>query len=242
MTTQTTCPICTHETLSTPLGNKNGYDIFGCTHCNSAAVIPCPTLEELGEYYDQYAKDRTYGKKKNKKIRRSKNRLKKFMHKAPGKTMLDVGCNYGYAVKAGLYLGLNAHGIDIDGYAIEIAKKEFGDEHFIFQSVEDYAASGKKADIIYTGEVIEHVPSPTSFVQSISEILNKDGLLYLTTPQAFHWRNPKTFTDWEEVKPPEHIHYFSRKGIQTILEAHGFKIIKFYFSLKSGIKLLAKKV
>lgn len=223
-------------------GQKGKYSFLECGDCGTVQVFPWPSLAELSAFYADYGKDTHYAKKKDRKISRAKNRIKRFYKKAPGKKLLDVGCNFGFSVKAALDLGLDAYGIDIDPPAIAIANQSFGEGRFESITVEDYATRGEKADMIYTSEVAEHVPDPDSYVRAMSKILNTGGYLFLTTPDASHWAVPKVFTQWKEVKPPEHITYYSRKGLKTLLARHGLDVVKFYFSFKPGMKVLARKV
>jgi len=227
---------------SDTIGNKNNYELLKCKKCGTVTVDPFPKVEELIEFYQSYEGSTDYRVKEVKKIARARKRIKRIMKLSKGNKFLDIGCNYGFTIKAASDLGLNAHGIDIDETAVNISKETFGQEKYTAISVEDYAAAGYKADMIYTSEVIEHVPSPEIFIKSISEILNKDGILYLTTPDGGHFSLPKDFTKWDDVMPPEHITYFTRKGMKNLLEKNGFKIKKFFFNLKPGIKLLAKKI
>lgn len=223
-------------------GEKNGFKLLSCPSCATVTVSPFPTLDDLQKFYQSYQGSTDYQSKQDKKIARARKRIKKFMALAPGKRFLDVGCNYGFTVAAALSLGLDAFGIDIDGTAVEASRKNFGTGNFESIAVESYAASGRKADMIYTSEVIEHVHNPDSFVGALAGILNKGGVLYLTTPDGGHFRVPRDFTQWYAVTPPEHIVYFTRKGIRLLLEKHGFRIRKFLFALKPGIQLIAEKI
>lgn len=236
------CKAC-GEAANYHLGRKNGYDLEACTHCGTVTVNPFPTAEELREFYQQYKGTPGYLTKRESKIKRITKRLKRltrmFKFDPKGKKFLDVGCNVGYAVAAAKGLGFDAFGIDIDEDAVATAKEHFGAENFAPLSVEDYAASGKKAQVIHTSEVIEHVPDPHSFVRALAEILIPGGILYLTTPDGNHFMLPQNFTRWEACTPPEHIVYFSRKGLKILLEANGFKVRKFFFNFKPGIKVVA---
>jgi SAM-dependent methyltransferase len=237
------CKACGMELSSAvSRGNKNGFSLLPCPQCATVTVNPFPTVAELIVFYQSYQGSTDYQSKKDKKIRRARKRIQRMIPLAPGKKFLDVGCNYGFTAAAALGLGLDAHGIDIDGTAVTAAQKMFGQEKYTSISVENYAAQGHKADMIYTSEVIEHVHDPERFVQSIAEILNKGGILYLTTPDGGHFTLPKNYARWEAVRPPEHIVYFTRKGIRHLLEKHGLKIRKFFFAFKPGIQLLAEKV
>ncbi len=220
------------------IGHKNGYSLLKCPSCGTITVDPFPTVEQLIAFYQSYQGSTDYQSKKDKKIRRASRRLKRLARLAPGKKFLDVGCNYGFTVKAALDLGLGAHGIDIDGTAVAAITDMFGAQYFTVIPVQDYTG---KADMVYTSEVIEHVPDPDGFVEAIARILNTNGVLYLTTPDGGHWNKPKDFTQWTDCMPPEHITYFTRKGIRHLLEKHGLQVEKFFFNWKPGIRLIARK-
>jgi SAM-dependent methyltransferase len=218
-------------------GVKNGYALLTCGACGTVTVDPFPTVEELIAFYQSYEGTADYLSKKDRKIHRARRRIRRLLKYTRGKKFLDIGSNYGFSVKAALELGLDAHGIDIDRVRVEDSKKMFG-PHFTACAVQDYTGG---ADMIYTSEVIEHVPDPDSFVAAIARILNPGGALYLTTPDGGHWRIPKDFTRWDACMPPEHIIYFTRKGLTQLLEKHGLAVEKVFFALKPGIRLIARK-
>ncbi len=223
------------------LGQKNGYNLLPCPSCGTVTVHPFPTVAELIAFYQSYKGSTDYTAKKDKKITRAKKRLQRLVGQAPGKTFLDVGCNYGFTVQAARELGLSAKGIDIDDTAVAASRAMFGADFYETISVQDYAARGAQADIVYTSEVIEHVPDPESFVAAIVKILNPGGVLYLTTPDGGHFSLPRDFAKWDAVIPPEHIIYFTRKGLKQLLEKHGLRVKKFFFAFKPGIQLIAEK-
>ncbi|MDD4617473.1 MAG: methyltransferase domain-containing protein [Alphaproteobacteria bacterium] len=223
-------------------GHKNGFDLLVCPGCGTITIHPFPTREELTAFYQAYKDKANYRSKQDKKIRRARRRIKRMMALAPGKKFLDVGCNYGFAVEAARLLGLDASGIDIDGPAIESDRKAFPLSQFKAASVEDYAAQNHKFDMVYSAEVIEHVPDADSFVQGLSKLLNSGGILYLTTPDAGHFAVPTRVETWKEVFPPEHLTYHTRQGIKLLFQKHGLKIRKFFFSFKPSLRVLAEKL
>lgn len=235
------CPACLSDT-ATPVGSKNGYAMHRCTNCKTVRVSPQPSAQQLNEYYTSYVGTCDYTKKRDSKLRRSRGRIKRMMGWHSGMDLLDVGCNYGFAVAAASELGLNAKGIDIDETAVNAARAEFGKlGGFETCTVQEYAASGAKADMVYTSEVIEHTLDPNSFAGAIEKILKPGGLLYLTAPDGGHWRVPSDFTKWEQVMPPEHLTYFTRRGLKKMLERHGFAEVKFRLNYKPGIRMTARK-
>ncbi len=241
--TQPYCKACRTE-LNTSIsrGHSDGYDMIPCPSCSTVTVHPFPTVEQLIEYYQAYEGSTDYRAKQDKKIRRAHNRIKRLQKFTDGTRFLDVGCNHGFTVEAATRLGFNAHGIDIDKEAVISSQQTFGADRYTSIAVQDYAAAGNKADIIYTSEVIEHVPDPDSFVKAIAEILDVGGILYLTTPDSGHFRVPKNFVEWNDVMPPEHITYFTKEGLRILLKKYGLEIQKFHWNLKPGLKLVAKKI
>ena len=91
----------------------------------------------------------------------------------------------------------------------------------------------KKFDVIFAGDVIEHLSNPGLFLDRAREHLKSDGWLIITTPNIFcltykiggilRLRN----NDLSVNK--EHTAFFSPSVLQTLLERHGFEIKKLKF-------------
>lgn len=225
------------------IGEKNGYALLRCNQCQTVIVDPYPTEDKLAEHYTDYHKNDSYGKKKQSKLRRARRRVKRMLREMrSGNKFLDVGCNLGYTAEAARELGLKAYGIDIDPVAIEIAKKSFPKTAGFEQiTIEDMARRGDKFDLVYCSEVLEHVGGSEGFIEAVAKVMNPGAILYLTTPDAGHWRVPKSFSSWSMVCPPQHVTYFSREGLRRIFERHRLRILSFQLAMKPGIKVLAWK-
>ena len=236
------CRGCLSVALS-PVGEKDGFRLFRCESCGTTVTDPYPTNEELMAYYSNYAQTGNYLKKQDRKFKRGLGRVKRMLRAgAPGKRFLDIGCSIGAVTAAAASLGLDAYGIDIDPQTLEVAKQQYGDRaKFDFISVEALAARGDKFDMIYMSEVVEHVNNPEEFIAAIASLLNTGGLLYLTAPDGGHFGVPKKFTDWDMVTPPNHLTYFTRKGITQLLSRHNLIAKKFQLALKPGLKVFAYK-
>jgi len=230
------CPACGGP--SDFAGTKNGFDLGRCRSCRTVFVYNPPSTAELSAFYEGYKANRKYLRRRDAKVKRALGRLKHIPF-TKGQRFLDVGCNAGFGVAAALQLGLDAYGIDIDRESIEAAKSWLPEDRFDVSSAEQYAASGKKADIIYSSEVIEHMIDPGSFVAALSRILEPGGRLYLTCPDAGHIRRPLRFTAWKEVKPPEHLVFFTRKGLRALFGRHGFEGLRFVPHLKPSHRMTA---
>lgn len=222
-------------------GEKDGFFLWRCGACGTVQVDPCPSEAELAAFYSGYAKTGSYLRKKDSKLRRSAGRVRRMLKaRPPGKKFLDVGCSVGYMAAAAAGLGCEAHGIDIDSTALDIARKNFKGvfEHI---SIRDLAARGDTFDMVYMCEVIEHVPDPDGFIAATAKVMAPGAILYITAPDAGHFGVPKKFTDWNMVCPPEHLTYFTRKGMISLLARHGLDVETFQIAFKPGMKAIARK-
>jgi len=235
-----TCMVCGSAGF-VPLGQWGGHDIFRCTRCSFGFVHPMPPLSEIAAIYDRYPATELYSGKAARKIVRAHKRLKRYRHLAPGKRFIDFGCNIGTTVEAARRLGFDAHGTDIDAEAISIAGTLFPGSLYHAGPMETLPVEWGLFDFAFSTEVIEHVPDPESYFAALAARLRPGGVLYLTTPDAGHWRVPADFTAWEHVFPPQHLLYFTRTSMTHFLGRHGFDVIKFVPNLKTGLKLLARK-
>lgn len=237
------CRAC-HSKKMSRAGEKNGFHLLRCDECKTVTTNPYPTDAELAEFYSRYYMSSSYLGKGAAKLRRSLGRVKRLKRmKPPGKKFLDVGCSVGFVVEAAHLLGLDAHGVDIDPKAIELAKQHQNPAcHFEALSIQDLARrDGATFDIVFLSDVAEHLNNPDDFIASVSAVMKQGAILYITAPDGGHFRTPKPIADWNMVYPPEHLTYFTRKGITLLLARHGLKVTGFQLAFKPGMKLYARK-
>ncbi len=102
---------------------------------------------------------------------------------APGpRRLLDVGCGFGFLVDFwGRQSGGEAVGVELADYGAIGARMLEIEVHR--ELVQDCAAlAGRRFDVVYASEVIEHVPDPRAFVALLAPFVADDGVLVLTTP------------------------------------------------------------
>ena len=234
------CMICGGRTFR-PAGISSGYRIFRCTECGFHFVYPTPPLSEIAAIYEKYLSNTHYSAKAERKILRAMKQIKRYRHLARGTRFIDFGCNIGTAVEAANRLGFEAYGVDIDEESVGLARKEYPGGQYHAGGVESLPADWKDFDFAFMIEVIEHLPDPHAYFEAMKTRLKPGALLYLTTPDAGHWSVPKDFTAWKEVFPPQHLHYFTKAAMRRFLTDHGFEVIRFVWSAKSRLKVLARK-
>jgi len=127
-------------------------------------------------------------------------------------------------------------GIDILKKDIETLKKQGYDVYC--QNAETFKLN-KKFDVIFAGELIEHLSNPGLFLEKCKLHLKKDGFLILTTPNAFTLSRILEeiifFTNDPTVNP-EHTLWYSPTVIKELLRRYDININKIYFVDYPNIK------
>ena len=100
-----------------------------------------------------------------------------------GINLLDIGCGGGLLSEPMCRLGATVTGIDASEKNIEIAKihakKNNLNINYVCTSPEKIQK--KKFDVILNMEIVEHVENVDLFLESSSNLLKKDGLMFVAT-------------------------------------------------------------
>ncbi len=165
------------------------------------------------------------------KIRSSSKPLKKI-------NILDIGCGGGLLSEPMSKLGADVIGIDASKKNIEIAKfhakKNDLKINYLCSSPE-VLKTKKKFDVILNMEIVEHVEDVNFFIKKSSELLKKNGLMFIATlnktlkSYAFaiigaeyilRWL-PIGTHDWEKFITPEDLIKISKKNNLRIKNLDG---------------------
>ena len=111
------------------------------------------------------------------KIKSSKKPLNKF-------SLLDIGCGGGLLSEPMCRLGADVTGIDASKKNIEISKihaKEKKLKINYLNTSPEKLNTKKKYDIILNMEIVEHVNNLNYFIKTCSNLLKKNGLMFVAT-------------------------------------------------------------
>jgi 2-polyprenyl-3-methyl-5-hydroxy-6-metoxy-1,4-benzoquinol methylase len=134
-----------------------------------------------------------------------------------GTRTLDIGCGTGKLVSALAARGASAFGLESSAAGRAICASR-GVE-VIASDLFEPGLDGQRFEAITAIEVIEHVPSPTRFLQRIRELLRPGGILFLTTG---NWNLVRRETGTPYVMPEGHIYYFTPTTMRAYLAKAGF--------------------
>lgn len=175
------------------------------------------------------------------------NRVEWSAKQCKGKDVLDVGpCDFSWMPdldwfrKEWIHAAIveNARsvvGIDIFREGIERAK-QFGYGNIIYANAENFNL-GKKFDVVFAGELIEHLSNPGLFLNCAKRHLRKGGKLILTTPNA---RYPQRWMR-DKAMNSHHVQLYTMQVLRQLLQLNGFGDIKEYY-LEGNIRTLKGKL
>lgn len=218
------CIVCNKESI--PKFVYRGFTILECLKCKMIFVDPKQIDKNYREQYiknesspmEYYQNTRIYDQKS---FRERITYLDKFF---PNKgLLLEIGSSIGTMLEIAKKCGWRTAGIEPNKFASRIFNKRneditifncFFDEKFV-------SIHKRKYELIYSSDVIEHTKDPLLFLRLSGKLLKKGGLIVTITPD---FDNPlsKLF----QIKPTEHLLYFSRRNIDTLYKKAGLKIIE----------------
>lgn len=237
------CPAC-GAPLGAPYHAHDGIDLHRCAACETVYMHPLPSPESIeGFYEDSYDGALTgYFAKVDKKLKRSRGRIKYLSRLVGSGDFLDIGSNGGFMVEAAREHGYKAVGVEIDPVSVEYAREHYPENEYFTGTVEQYAESGRQFDLAYCSEVIEHVPDVQGFAAATAKLLKPGAVLFLTTPDISHWRRPRALTDWDAYCPPSHCVFFTPASLTGLFARHGFLLRTRRLAWKPGVKLVLERV
>jgi SAM-dependent methyltransferase len=88
----------------------------------------------------------------------------------------------------------------------------------------------EKFDVISMGDVIEHVTDPHAAMEKVRGLLSDNGVVWLSTPNFESSYTKMMKFDDPMYMEPYHITWFSKKGIETLLDDCGLKMVDYKVS------------
>lgn len=155
-----------------------------------------------------------------------------------GKTALDVGCAYGYAVDVLESYGYDAIGVDISKYSVKQAKKTCSTNFVVCDVQKTFPFKNKVFDLVTCFEVLEHLTHPLEAIKNMFKSCKQ--IMICTTPNKAVERPIKEIVrDFDKTHISLKVPWEWKEHIQENLKCSLVEVEPFFdASLRVADKLL----
>ena len=141
-------------------------------------------------------------------------------HVAAGERVLDLGCGDGAFAAELLQAGCAVTMADVAGEALRRARARApGAEAVALAEGEPLPFAEDAFDVVWAGEVLEHVADVVGLLAEVRRVLRWGGRLLVTTP--WHGRLVVA-TDAHFDPRADHLRFFSARTLRAVLDDAGF--------------------
>jgi 2-polyprenyl-3-methyl-5-hydroxy-6-metoxy-1,4-benzoquinol methylase len=166
------------------------------------------------------------------RIKEARWRLDQVEGAAPRRgRLLDVGCSAASFLLAARDRGWDVAGLDISPGAVEHARSMHGLAAAV-GTIEESNLPPRSFDVVTMFECIEHMRHPAATLRATRRVLERHGLVVITTPnidglvpRVTYRLLAQTIGAWEHPTPPHHLYQFSRRTLAALLRTAGFDVI-----------------
>ncbi|MAV94066.1 class I SAM-dependent methyltransferase [Pseudomonadota bacterium] len=226
--------------------------IYQCRNCSVLFPNPFPVPSNLESIYGH--PDEYFSQKGDwdKRVIDLTPIVKEFLQRLDHPTsldILDVGSGRGEFVGAcNNFPQINVTGLEVSEASIRFAKEKSID--LTNKTLQQLIEEGRSFDGICLSAVIEHVHEPGLFVKEVSQLLKKDGILYIDCP-----REPNLLTivgnlinkllfrkgiyNLQPTWKPFHVFGFNPKSLKMVLMNNNIEILSIKTS--AAVKVRSSK-
>ncbi|HLZ33372.1 MAG TPA: class I SAM-dependent methyltransferase [Nitrospira sp.] len=136
---------------------------------------------------------------------------------------VEVGFGYGHELIQFLKKGANIFGVDLSVEAVSQFRSLHPEYAKRVSGVSDW---NSEADVLYSNAVFEHLDEPGEFLRKAFITLKPDGKLLMRLPliACENYATSQIRFDINFWKPCHRVLY-TLKGLKTLFESHGFRIV-----------------
>ncbi len=204
------------------------YHIHKCLDCLSAFCWPRPSSEQIEEYYrnityhpftppEAIKLDNSYYPTAVQEARRILSICRSL---SKGTRFLDAGAGFGTFSKVAVDFGFevvacepnpNSRRIfrDLTGFEAEAS---MFDTNFVIKNNNSF-------DVVLLSHVLEHSFDPASLVNNLFQVLRPGGIAAISVPFYGSFVSKVQGKKDMFISPPEHLNYFSKTGLESLLKS-----------------------
>lgn len=239
------CPVCaTSQLRARPFGysfNGRWLGGFECAACGIIFIHPQPTMEEIAQMYSKeyfegdfrcghagsYFDERTQSSLEDGELL---NRIKTFK---PNGKFLEIGCAGGAFLRAAQKSGYDVNGVEFSDVAARFAREKFGLD-VVTGDVTEANYPDNMFDVVFMGDVLEHLPNPVATCNEVFRIMAPDGLFVIECPMQTNTLFSRIGFFLYNVSgkkaavhlPPYHLFEYRPASMTAMLRLCGFDIMQ----------------
>ena len=239
------CPLCQKDvSRDFPIYYEfqlKRYQARQCSECTFVFLDPRLTAEELRFLYsDEYflhdgadfgahsASDyETAAIKGSVKFPEILGWIRRFK---PSGDFFEIGCGMGYFLDYARRQGYNASGIEYAELGVRSCREKFGLD-VKRSSLEEFSPPSNRYDIIFMGDVLEHLVQPLEMLTKARGMLKTSGVVALEIPSMFNSLAGRAAIagyrllniQKKMALPPYHVNEFTPKTLRSIILRAGFR-------------------
>lgn len=237
------CRVCKSSALrERPFGylfNDKWLGAVECRECRVIFIHPQPTAEEITQMYSKeyfegdfrcghagsYFDESTLNNLADRTL------IERIKQQRPSGSFLEVGCAGGAFLNAARDAGYHVKGVEFSSEAVNFAQKRFG----LDVKAGDLVSAGfldNSFDVVFMGDVLEHLPDPVATVREINRVLSPTGILVIECPMQTNTIFSRAgFAGYSLLGrratvhlPPYHLFEYRPASMKNLLHRCGFEI------------------
>ncbi len=187
------CRICSSGRLTDePFGYRFNGQWLGAVRCKDCGIFflhPQPTAEELKglyskEYFEQDYRcghEQSYFDEGTLSALADESLLDRIQQVRPRGRFLEIGCAGGAFLNAARQRGYTVCGVEFSEEAATFARTRF-DLPVTAGDILEARLEKDSIDLVFMGDVIEHLPEPVRTLREVFRVMTPGGLLVLACP------------------------------------------------------------
>lgn len=173
----------------------------------------------------------------------------KVLHLIPeNSSVLDVGCSSGnFGRELIKRKNCQVDGVELDEGDFKKASKLLRNVYRLDIENDDISVVKNRYDVIYFGDVVEHLFHPIDALARVKELLKKDGIIVFSIPNMAHilmrlllLKGDFSYTE-TGILDKTHVHFFNLKEVHRVFEEAGYTISSLDYTKKDMPPAFIKK-
>ncbi len=227
------CPVCSDWQAVRFSFRHDSGSIYSCRRCRAEFQFPQPGDATLAAIYSSgyFLGSKDAKALENQRVlKRQTARLYMDMLaplvRVPNPHLVEIGCGHGEFLLEAQSRGIDVEGLEYSEHAALEANSQLRRNAVRVGSPEADCLPRCSYDIVGAFDAIEHLRNPKQALAYMHAALKPGGIIAIVTPSLDSWSSRLMGRHWMEYKT-EHLTYFGRKSLATILTDTGFVNVTF---------------